>query len=193
MIVETDYLALPRMDADGAMGRNARDDAFSSLADQRLGDLYVRAGIVHDRPDLIAQGCKAFDYAFARQRSSGSWPNISQPTEEYAYFVEAVSHSGLLLAQTKYAAKYRSKLSGYKRRIGRALPHMVASSAWSGFKARNASNTHSGYTVGTALGLGGNFAGTEAFRSYEWEAIRLALSCQWNDGVNPELAGYDVR
>lgn len=191
VIVNTDYLALPRIADDGGMGRNRRGSGFS-LADQRLGDLYVRAGIVHGRADLIRTGFKAFDYAFARQRRNGSW-RASQPTEEYAFFVEAIAHVGLLLRQTKYGSKYRSKLRSYKRRTRRALPHMVTSTAWADFRVRNAYYTHSAYTVGTALGLAGRFAGTKAFRGHAREAIALGLSRQWQNGVNPELGGHDVR
>ena len=70
---------------------------------------------------------------------------------------------------------------------------MVASSAWSGFKSRNRSYAHTGYTVGTALGLGGKFANTTAHQAREREAISLSLAQQRSDGVNPEKGGYDVR
>ena len=190
IIVRNAYRGLPPMGRRGAMGANLEQSEFS-LAHQQLGDLYVRAGIVYRKPKLIRRGFRAFDYAFARQRRDGSFPE-DQP-EGYAFFVEAVAHSALLLRKTRYGRRFDRKLRFYRDRLARAAPHMIEPIAWAGFKSRNPSYTHSGYSMGAALTLTGKLTGDGTFERYGRLAIREALDNQRPDGVNPELGGYDVR
>lgn len=184
------YRKLPRIGRGGRMGANIDGGAFS-LSHQQLGDLYVRKGLVRRRPKLIRRGFRAFDFAFRRQRADGSFP-VDQ-AEEYAFFVEAVAHSVLLVRKTRYVRLYKPRLRRYARRLERAAGHMVAPAAWGAFRHRNRSYTHSGYTMGTALGLTGKLTHSPRLERYGRSAIRLALSRQRRNGVNPELGGYDVR
>ncbi len=72
IIVRHDYRSLPPMSPSGATGANQKGGGRFQLADQSLGDLWVRAGLVHREPRLIRCGFDAFDYAFRRQRG-GTW------------------------------------------------------------------------------------------------------------------------
>lgn len=191
VIVKSDYTRLPPMGKRGQLGLNRVDGAPFFLAHQQLGDLYVRAGIIRERKRLVKRGLKAFDYAFRRQRRNGGFGRIQ--TEEYAFFVEAVAHSVLLLEQTRYGKNNRRKLADYRRNLRRAARRMVAPAAWSAFKHRNASYTHTGFTVGAALAEAGLVTGQRSFIRRARTAIRLGLSRQRRSGANPELGGYDVR
>lgn len=191
VIVKSHYRKLPPMGRRGQLGLNRKEGAPFFLAHQQAGDLYVRAGLVRGSPRLVKRGLRAFDYAFARQRPDGSFGAIQ--TEEYAFFLEAVAHSILLLDQTRYGRNHERKLKKYKRPLRRAARRMTARSAWSLFKQRNAFYTHSGFTVGTSLGLTGLVTGRAKFTRRANKAIKLGLSRQRSNGVNPELGGYDVR
>jgi hypothetical protein len=184
------YKRLPPMGKRGAMGGNLEGSSFE-VADQNLGDLYVRAGLVYRNRKLIKRGFRAFDYAFKRQRGDGSLPE--DQTEGYAFFVQAVAHSALLMRKTKYKRTFRGKLRRYEERLERAAVHMIAPSAWAGFKSRNPRYTHSGYTTGTALTLTGKLGHSRTLVRYGRRAIKQALDNQRRNGVNPELGGYDVR
>lgn len=190
VIVKTDYERLPPMGKHGAVGGNRVDGARFFLPHQQLGDLYVRAGIVHGSRRLVGRGLEAFDYGFRRQRRGGG---SRLQTEEYAFFVESVAHSLLLLERTRYGRNHRRKLSRYRRPLRRLARRMTAPTAWAAFKRRNASYTHSAYTVGTALALTDAVTGSKAYARPARTAIKLGLKRQRRNGVNPELGGYDVR
>jgi hypothetical protein len=191
ILVEDAYRRLPAMGSRGAMGENLGSSSGFDLADQQLGDLYVRAGLVHGNRKLIRRGFRAFDHAFRHQRRDGSLP--AAQTETYAFFVEAVAHSVLLVRASRYERGFGPRLRRYERRLGRAGRHMVARGMWAGFKSRNPSYTHSGYSTGTALGLTGKLTRRGRLMRYGRAAIKHALDNQRRSGVNPELGGYDVR
>ncbi len=191
VIVEDSYQRLPPIGDQGQMGINLSGGSPFFLSHQQHGDIYVRAGIIRDQPDLIERGLQAFDYAFARQRPDGSFGAIQ--TEEYAFFVQSVAHSILLLKKTPYAERYRDQLKAYRERLLQAARHMISTAAWSAFKHRNTSYTHSGYTVGTALAMTGRLTGRRKLKRRARKAVELALGRQRDSGVNPELGGYDVR
>jgi hypothetical protein len=191
VIIRDSYRRLPSIGPRGQMGKNQERGCPFSLSHQQLGDLYVRAGIIHGKPALIKDGFRAFDYAFRKQRDNGSFP--ADQTEEYGFFVEAVAHSVLLLRGTPYRDDFRRKLKSYEHRLRRAAPHMIAPDAWSGFRQRNRGYTHSAYVVGTALAMTGELTSRSKFKRYGREAIRLGLKRQRKSGMNPELGGPDVR
>ncbi len=190
VIVRNAYRRLPPIGKRGAMGLNLRRSGFS-LAHQQLGDIYVRAGIIYRKPKLIRRGFNAFDYGFRHQRRDGSFPE--DQIEGYAFFVEAVAHSGLLVRKSRYDKRFRGKLRSYRKRLERAAAHMVEPAAFGAFKGRNPYYTHSGYSVGAALGLTGKFVGSARLRRFGRYAVHAALNNQRNNGVNPELGGPDVR
>jgi hypothetical protein len=190
IIVKDAYRRLPDMGRRGATGGNLGTSGFE-VADQGLGDLYVRAGIVFGNRKLIKRGFRAFDFAFDRQRSDGSFPE--DQTEAYAFFVESVAHSALLLRKTPYGRAFRRKLRRYGQRLEDAAGHMVAPFAWAGFKSRNSSYTHGGYSTGAALALTGKLTHSHRLVRYGRQAIKRSLGNQRSSGVNPELGGYDVR
>ena len=192
VIVAHDYRELPRMGPNGELGFNKQGRSTFSVAHQRVGDLFVRAGIVRNDPAVIEQGFKAFDYAFSRQRPDGSFPDADQ-AEEYAFFVEAVAHSILLLEETSYGERYGDRLRRYTKRLTDAMPHITADDAWGAFRYRNQFYTHSAYVMGSALTLLSELKGSERAMRYGKAAIRMGLSRQWGSGVNPELEGHDVR
>lgn len=193
IIVKNAYKRLPPMGRQGQMGSNRRGGGGGGfqLADQQLGDLYVRAGLAYEKARLIRRGFRAFDYAFRRQAGDGSLPESQ--AEGYAFFVEAVAHSALLLQKSRYRGRFRRKLAAYRGRLERAARHMITPTAFGEFKGRNPSYTHTGYSVGTALTLTGKLVRNGAFRRHGRSAIRASLDNQRSDGVNPELGGYDVR
>ena len=193
IIVKNAYKQLPPMGRRGQMGNNLPGEGGGGfqLADQQLGDLYVRSGLVYGRPKVIRRGFRAFDYAFRRQRSDGSLPE--DQAEGYAFFVEAVAHSALLLQKSRYAGRFRGKLGSYRHKLERAARHMITPAAFDAFKGRNSSYTHSGYSVGTALTLTGKLVHNGSFRRFGRSAIKAALDNQRSKGANPELGGYDVR
>lgn len=186
-----DYKELPPIGPAGEMGVNGRQGSSFFLSHQQYGDLYVRAGIARDDAALIERGLQAFDYAFARQQPDGSFGPIQ--TEHYAFFVESVAHSIAMLKATSYWDDYRARLKRYVNRLELAGRHMIEPEAWYEFKERNAYYTHSGYVVGMALGLLGRLTDEGVFDRRAAKAIELALSRQLDNGVNPELGGYDVR
>lgn len=190
LLVRDEYTNLPPMGRRGAMGGNL-EFGESDVSDQRLGDIYVRAGLVRERPRLIRRGFKAFDFAWKRQRRDGSLPESQ--TEAYAFFTEAVAHSALLIQASRFHSRFKPKLREYKRRLTRASRHMIRRAAWAGFKSRNRSYTHSGYSTGAALGLTGELVRSKRFRNHGRRAVKEALNNQTSSGVNPELGGYDVR
>lgn len=190
-IVRHDYKKLPPIGPSGEMGVNGQEGWSFFLSHQQYGDLYVRAGIARDDGDLIERGLQAFDYAFARQQPDGSFGSIQ--TEHYAFFVESVAHSISMLKATSYWDDYRDRLKPYVKRLELAGRHMIEPAAWYEFKQRNADYTHSGYVVGTALALLARLTDEGVFERRAGKAIELALSRQLDDGVNPELGGYDVR
>ena len=190
VIVRNAYRRLPPIGKRGGMGLNFRRSGFS-LAHQQLGDLYVRAGIIQRKPRLIRHGFRAFDYGFRRQRGDGSFPE--DQVEGYAFFLEAVAHSALLVRKSRYEKRFRGKLRSYRKRLAWAAPHMVAPVAFAAFKGRNPHYTHSGYSVGTALALTGKLVGSGRLKRFGRYAIAAALDNQRRNGVNPELGGPDVR
>ena len=192
VIVEHDYVDLPELGPGGAMGLNLLDEPGYSVANQRLGDVYVRAGIVLERPALIERGFDAFDHAFSRQRRDGSFPDAEQ-AEEYAFFIEAVAHSILLLREAGLAEAYQRRLSRYVDRLEEALPFVLNDRRWADFRYRNRFYTHSAYVMGSALTLLGELTGGKRVKRYGRDAVEMGLSRQRPSGVNPELGGYDVR
>jgi hypothetical protein len=192
VIVEHDYRELPRMGPAGEMGFNLTGSSTFSVSHQQLGDRYIRAGIVRDEPAIIEQGFDAFAYAFSRQRADGTFPDADQP-EEYAFFVEAVAHSVLLLRETRYGERYERRLDRYVRRLTDTVPHMTGTQAWADFRYRNRFYTHSAYVMGSALTLTGALAGSNETKRYGRKAIRMGLERQSESGISPELGGYDVR
>ncbi len=193
IIVKNAYRKLPPMGRRGQMGNNLPGEGGGGfhLADQQLGDLYVRAGLAYGKPRFIKRGLRAFDYAFARQRSDGSLPE--EQTEGYAFFVEAVAHSALLLQKSRYRARFKGKLRAHRHKVERAARQMITPLAFGAFKGRNPSYSHTGYSVGTALTLTGKLVHNGAFQRYGRSAIKASLDNQRRGGVNPELGGYDVR
>jgi hypothetical protein len=192
LIRQASYHGLPPIGENGEMGRNLHNpDLPFWVADQQLGDIFIRAGIVRHKRWMVERGLQAFDYAFFHQDSDGSF-NTGQ-AEAYAFFVEAVAHSIELLRESRYAWRYEDRLKEYIPRLRSAADHMVASDAWDAFEHRNRSYTHSGYVMGTALSLTARLTGSNKLRRYGSRAIRLAVKRQCCGGVNPELGGYDVR
>lgn len=193
VIAQNAYRRLPPMGRRGQMGNNLRGKGGGGfqLADQQLGDLYVRAGLAYGKPRFIKRGFRAFDYAFRHQRSDGSLPE--EQAEGYAFFVEAVAHSTLLLQKSRYRSRFRGKLRAYRHKLERAARHMITPLAFVAFKGRNPSYSHTGYSVGTALTLTGKLVGNGKFQRYGRSAIKASLDNQRRSGVNPELGGYDVR
>ena len=185
-IVDDEYRHLPKIGRQGQLGINRDKGAPFFLSHQQHGDLFVRAGIVRGRTDLVKQGLEAFDYGFDHRRSG------TQP-EEHAFFVQSVAHSLLLLDATRYGQKRKHRLAKFRPRVRRMGQRIVAPGAFSDFKQRNGSYTHSAYVVGTALGLAELVTGEGKFARYSAKAIRLGLKRQRQNGVNPELGGYDVR
>lgn len=192
VILEHDYLDLPPMGPSGAVGMNLLDYPTYSVANQRWGDLYVRAGIVRDDPGLIERGFDAFDHAFSRQRANGSFPDADQP-EQYAFFIEAVAHSILLLREARLARQYDERLSRYVRRLEESVPFVLKERLWQQFRDRSRIFTHRTYVVGTALTLLGELTGDAKVKRYGRRAIDMGLRRQRDDGVNPERGGFDVR
>ena len=193
IIVKNAYKQLPPIGRRGQMGNNLPGEGGGGfqLADQQLGDLYVRSGLAYGKPRVIKRGFRAFDYAFARQRRDGSLPE--DQAEGYAFFVEAVAHSALLLQKSRYRGRFKGKLRTYRHRLERAARHMITPPAFGAFKGRNTSYSHSGYSVGTALTLTGKLVQNRAFQRYGRSAIKASLDNQRKGGANPELGGYDVR
>jgi len=189
-IVGESYEKLPPIGQEGQLGANLKRDTLY-LPHQQHGDLFVRAGIVRGDRELIEQGLSAFDYAFAGQSENGSFGPY-QP-ETYAFFVQSVAHSIGLLQGSPYAAEYAGILLDYERRLKRASRHMIEPAAWKAFEKRNKSYTHSGYVMGTALGLTSRLTGSDKLKRRSRDAVRIALDNQRRSGVNPELGGYDVR
>jgi hypothetical protein len=192
VIVEHDYLELPPMGPNGAVGINLIDYPGYSVANQRLGDIYVRAGIVRDDPELIERGFDAFDHAFSRQRRDGSFPDAEQ-AEEYAFFIEAVAHSILLLREAGLGDRYGDRLSRYVQRLEKSLPYVLGDRRWRAFRYRNGFYTHSAYVMGSALTLLGELTGRDKVKRYGRSAIEMGLGRQRDSGANPELGGFDVR
>lgn len=194
-IVKYSYEELPAIGAEGELGVNRDPARPFFLSHQQNGDLFVRAGIIRGSNRLIRQGLEAFSYGFRHQRPDGSFGPIQ--TEEYAFFVQSVSHSLLLLEETRFGTRHRDELRDFRKGVRAAVPHMVAPDAWSAFKERNASYTHTAYSVGTALAMAAKVSGDEDLRRRlerrAGRAVELGLSRQREDGVNPELGGYDVR
>lgn len=190
VIVRHDYRRLPPIGRRGAMGANLTTSGFS-LASQQLGSYYVRAGLIRRSPRLIKRGFKAFNYAFRRQQPDGSFG--PRQVEDYAFFVEAVSHSGLLVRSSRYGRRFAGRIRRYERDVRRATSYMIAPAPWAAFQGRNSSYTHTGYSVGSALALARKFTGRRELERFGRSAVRLSLSRQRRNGVNPELGGYDVR
>ena len=162
---------------------------------QLIAALRRAISFVRDSKRLIRQGLEAFRYGFEHQASDGSFGAIQ--TEEYAFFLQSVSHSLLLLRETRFGTRHSDDLRYYRKRVTAAVPHMVEREAWSAFKQRNGSYAHTGYTVATALALAARITTDEELRPRlerrAQRALELGLSRQRDDGVNPELGGYDVR
>ncbi len=192
VIVEHDYVDLPPIGASGAMGLNLIDYPGYSVANQRLGDIYVRAGIVRGDDELIKRGFDAFDHAFSRQRGDGSFPDAEQ-AEEYAFFIESVAHSVLLLREAGLGGRYERRLGRYVDRLEQTLPFVIGDRRWRDFRYRNGYYTHSAYVMGSALTLLGELTRGDRVTRYGRSAIEMGLSRQRSSGANPELGGYDVR
>lgn len=190
VIVRNAYRELPPIGKKGAMGANLSRGGFA-LSHQQYGDIYVRAGLIHGRRKLIKRGFRAFDYAFRRQRDNGSFPE--DQAEGYAYFVEAVAHSVLLVRSSRYANRFDREMDRYVRRLRRASKHMIAPDAWGAFAGRNRSYTHTGYVMGTALAMTARLTREKRLERFGRDAVRMALDNQRPNGINPELGGYDVR
>jgi hypothetical protein len=190
VIREVSYRRLPPIGENGEMGANLDGGSFS-VGHQQLGDLFVRAGIVRGKRRLIDRGLQAFDYAFFWQADDGSFPE--DQAEAYAFFVEAVAHSIVLLRESRFADEYEDRLREYVPLLRRATRHMIQSDAWADFEYRNRFYTHSGYVMATALGLTAQLTGNGELRRRASRAIQIATNNQCCGGVNPELGGYDVR
>jgi len=191
VIVQNAYRTLPPMGPEGQLGVNLSGGGFS-LSHQQHGDLFVRAGLIRGKPKLVKRGFRAFDYAFRRQRDDGRFPSEDQ-AEAYAFFMQSVAHSVLLVRASRYAGRFDARMDRYVKRLRRASDHVIARDAWADFAQRNGSYTHSGYVMGAALTLTARLTRRDDLDRYGRKALRLALDNQWPDGVNPEFGGYDVR
>jgi hypothetical protein len=191
VLVENAYRTLPPIGPEGQLGVN-RSGAGFSLSHQQHGDLFVRAGLIRGERRLVGRGFRAFDYAFKRQRKNGRFPSEDQ-AEAYAFFLQSVAHSVLLVRASGYAGRFESRMDRYVKRLRRASDHIIARDAWADFARRNRRYTHSGYVMGAALALTGQVTRRRDLRRYGRKALRLALDNQRASGVNPELGGYDVR
>ncbi len=185
-IVDDEYRHLPEIGKQGQLGVNRDKGRPFFLSHQQHGDLFVRAGILRGRADLVKRGLEAFDYGFDHRRSG------TQP-EEHAFFVQSVAHSLVLLDATRYGKERKGRLRKLRPRVRRMARQIISPGAFSEFKQRNGSYTHSAYVVGSALGLAELATGEGKFARYSAKAIRLGLKRQRDSGVNPELGGYDVR
>lgn len=192
VIVQNAYRTLPPIGSGGQLGVNLSSDGGFSLSHQQHGDLFVRAGLIRGAPKLIRRGFRAFDYAFRTQLDDGSFPSEHQ-AEAYAFFMQSVAHSVLLVRASRYAGRFDARMDGYVKRLRQASNHVIAPYAWGEFALRNGSYTHSGYVMGAALTLTGRLTRREDLERYGRKALRLALDNQLSDGANPELGGYDVR
>lgn len=191
VIVENAYRVLPPIGPRGQLGVN-RTGAGFSLAHQQHGDLFVRAGLIRGRPGLIERGFQAFDYAFRHQRRDGRFPTEKQ-AEAYAFFMEAVAHSVLLVRSSRYARRFDARMDRYVARLRRASDHVITRRPWAAFARRNRSYTHTGYVMGAALTLTGRLTRRHELDRRGRYALRMALDNQRPDGANPELGGHDVR
>mgnify|MGYP000938543954 CR=1 FL=1 len=190
------YLNWSEMASTGAWGANAKWEQGNAsewhIELQRYGEDLITGGLIHNNTSAISAGLKAFDWGFARQRSDGSFSGTADPFHSTSLFVEAVANAVLVLKQSPLASTYRSKIDSYTNRLDKAAQWMTSSSIWSNGVKNNSPYTHRRYIVADALAMTSKLVGGDSrLLSYARSQISSGLAAQWDNGVNPELGGYD--
>jgi hypothetical protein len=161
------------------------------IEEQRYGDLAVDAGLAKDDTDAIDRGMSILEWGFRHQEADGSFqcPDRFHST---SFFLEATSHSSLLLLRSPYAEKYRQRVEAFKPGIRAAARWMMRERNEVAGKRANAPYTHRRYLVAAALGEAGALCNDQPMIAASKRYIREGLALQAPEGYNPEKGGHDV-
>ena len=190
-------------DADGALGHNQQ--GYISVQFQRYTAQRVIYGLVTNNVELLEDGIRAFEYAFAYQNPDGSFPYnnpgaVSKPTaaeiaSAMAGFYSDFGHSLLLLQSSEWfqksqeTANLRVRLNTLIKPANTSLTWLIAHHAALRDYHRQTTNllfldAAAYYLVGKSLNRSEAVLVGERF-------ARAALQKQTNRGFFLEKGGYD--
>jgi len=179
----------------GAFGINAKfeDGTIKTwgIAQQRQGRNAVLHGLATKRPGFVSAGLRMFNWAFRRQAADGSFPRSLSALYQYASFTDAVSRSCLLIAQSRYAKRFRAACNGYRPRIALVASQMLSAPVQARGDRTNACCTHRLVLVGTAFAMMAHYLGNRDYARESRRYMRKAIALQRSTGVAPERGGHD--
>ncbi len=185
------------IDASGASTRN--QDKYLEVSSQRIASKMIARGIADNNNDLIEKGIKAIEYGFEHQNTDGSFQYDSSLIqmgatqadllEAGSFFLDSVGHSYLLIEQTNFAIKYKSRLDLLKPKILLSLKWLESNKEELFNKAEDAPNR----LIFDALSfkLNGIILKDKDYQNIGDEFIKENLKMQRNEGVFLEHGGHD--
>jgi len=190
-----DLTVSPRfIDDSGAATRNIA--GFKELSAQRVAPKMIARGIADGNVNLIDRGVKGIEYGFAQQNPDGSFRNgmgvaVDDPDalEANTFFLQAVGHGYLLLAQSEYKGQFLPRLDALKPKINKALEWLLPRKDTLWAKAKSAPNR----LVFDALAfeLNGIVLNNKSYQETGDWFVREYLKSQRPDGVFVEHGGHD--
>ena len=183
--------------SSGAWGVNADWEQGKSskwyIEQQRYGESLIIEGMLNKDSTMINLGLKVFNWGFSHQASDGSFSGTEDAFHSTSMFVEAVANALLVLKQSShYGDLYSSQIASLTAKLNKAAKWMTIADVWGQGIKNDSPYTHRRYIVADALALTSKLVGgNSTFMSLARSEIKDALSLQWSNGVNPEMAGYD--
>ncbi len=161
------------------------------IEEQRYGELAVAAGVAKHDTHAIDRGMSILEWGFRHQEADGSFqcPDRFHST---SFFLEATSHSCLLLLRSPFAQKYRPRIEAFKPGIRAAARWMMREKNEITGKKANTPYTHRRYLVAAALGEAGVLCKDEPMIAASKRYVREGIGLQASEGYNPEKGGHDV-
>lgn len=184
-----------RMTSGGAFGINADYAAGLSnewyVEEQRHGADALISGLINKDDTAIAAGFNMFDWRFSQQLADGSFGGTGDAFHSTSMFIESVAYSLLTLEDTPNGSQYTDAVNLYTPMLHSAAKWMIQDDIWNRGLSNNSPYSHRNYIVAGALGLTSKLTGDQELLAYSEQSIEDGLSKQLDNGVNPELGGYD--
>jgi hypothetical protein len=166
------------------------------IEEQRHGEEAIIAGVVHHDSKLWERGVREFACGFAHQGPAGNFPDTNDPFHSTSFFVEGTAHLILVLrgaARSGIAVPrpLHREVASFLPRLHRAARWMAARRVWQAGLTSDAPYTHRRFLVASALGLTAVLTGDRLLARRAREALEMGLKAQRENGVFPELGGFD--
>ena len=182
--------------ADGAYGPlNRAWDATHSgrwlIEEQRYASDAIMAGLIAHRQDLIDRGRHIFDWGFSMEQPDGSF-DCPDRFHSASLFIEAASHSALLLQASDVAAANQNWVGSVTPKLNLAAHWMIDPRNEGPGRAHDEPYTHRFYLDAAAIGEAGELTHDDTLIKRSRDYVRDGIAHQQPDGADPEKGGTDT-